>query len=672
MDFARNVISLPDEVVIALSRFLANPKICKKQTPGKLYPKDNDDSDEPRSIHTQSSMQSNTHNFQKRASYGCSTNGQASRQQQPSRNQGKLAPSCSKNKERSNYHSPQCPIDSSFHQEEPSVYPCQDQTLRQQLMQLKHSLLPQAPVNRVQQCPQRSARSQSVPRPNANETCNKFERFDCQRGLPAGQDITGPTRGCCAGPNACEGDVPTRNGCNYVPDRNSRSNASSNWHNSSQDGSYYDEWQRRQMVRQGHPQDQQQQQQLQQQQQHQRQSQTRQQPPNECTMSSWEDDEISGFEPYLNSTMIGEEKNNRNSTKVGQQNPIPRQYSSCNNKTCGSNNQSRMYNTSNEIPRRQQQCETPQMSRQAVQCDFQPMETRRKSQLYESSINETSYFDLPEGLSQPNTNKSQCRNSQAMYQDPTPMNLRKQCQMSQRSRSLSPLNCSKCKGQGCGNNRHLNMDDTGGYPEDSDSSRSPTYMNISRAMLARSSLNETSSEKPNSCWAERSSRRQTKSPEDYLAERTQAEFMDALVKDRSCPGVIQSTLNGNEDFNQFAFDIAFAGPVPSKPFPVDPITMLEAIKLRIDYEREEIRRNHRPMTTEDIESHFLNKIKSEVNEGVAAFLKAESQYQANGQPDTFEAQINGLNTNMFDDSIKLNVYSATTQPGPEVLDLSYR
>ncbi|KAH8266229.1 hypothetical protein KR038_011807, partial [Drosophila bunnanda] len=172
--------------------------------------------------------------------------------------------------------------------------------------------------------------------------------------------------------------------------------------------------------------------------------------------------------------------------------------------------------------------------------------------------------------------------------------------------------------------------------------------------------------------------------EDYLAERTQAEFMEALVKDRSCPGAIQATLNGNENFNEFAFDIAFTGPIPAKPFPVDPITMLEAIKLRIDYEREEIRRNHRPVTTEDIESHFANKNNTEVNESVAAFLKAESQYLSNRPPvskvyiyifkglynicflpfqDTFEAQINGFDTNMFEESIKLNVYTATTQPG---------
>lgn len=124
--------------------------------------------------------------------------------------------------------------------------------------------------------------------------------------------------------------------------------------------------------------------------------------------------------------------------------------------------------------------------------------------------------------------------------------------------------------------------------------------------------------------------------EELLADRTQAEFVDALVKDRSCPGVIQASLNGTDNFNEFAFDIAFAGSIPAKPIPVDPISMLEAIKLRIDYERGEIRKrvrdqpkdkHHRPLSTEDIESYFKESYQSEVNEGVAAYLKAESEYR---------------------------------------------
>ncbi|ALC42890.1 maker632 [Drosophila busckii] len=77
-------------------------------------------------------------------------------------------------------------------------------------------------------------------------------------------------------------------------------------------------------------------------------------------------------------------------------------------------------------------------------------------------------------------------------------------------------------------------------------------------------------------------------PEDRFIQRTRALFFDQLVQDHYCPGVIQATLNGDDDFNEYAFQIAFAGVVPDKPEPIDPMTMLEAIKQRIDHERNKI------------------------------------------------------------------------------------
>ncbi|KAH8234993.1 hypothetical protein KR032_007445 [Drosophila birchii] len=256
------------------------------------------------------------------------------------------------------------------------------------------------------------------------------------------------------------------------------------------------------------------------------------------------------------------------------------------------------------------------MQSRHTQCGSQTMPGRKPPQQYETLINETSYMDLPNDL-RSNIDKNRCRNTQTQGKS-----------NSQRSRSLSPFNCSKYKSFG-GNNTNMDMDDSDFYPEDTNCGQCST---VSRAMLQRSCLNETSLDKTNKCWAGRSTRTYTKTPEDYLAERTHTEFMEALVKDRGCPGFIQSTLNGNENFNEFAFDIAFPGPIPAKPFPVDPITLVEAIKLRIDYEREEIRRNYRPIATENIDTHFFDKNKTEVNEAVSAFLKAESQYKVNKEP----------------------------------------
>ncbi|XP_020809555.1 uncharacterized protein LOC110185178 [Drosophila serrata] len=667
MDYVRNAVSLPDEVLVALSHFLnsnindSDSEICKETLLRKRY----NDSDEPRSIDSykprsrsrsidpQFPMQRDAN--QEEVGCKCSTNGSANRHNPPSAAQGKLSPSCSKDKDVSGCNPSKCSNDPPFHEEKPPVYSYQDQELRQQL---KRSYQQQAQRNRSQH---RCSRSRSVPKPNDRH--NASERYDFQvpRSLNAGQETTNQQRGCCSDHNQYEGDVPTRNTSNYVPDRRSRSNATDNWNNSSQVGTNYGEWQRRQMQ-------QQQQQSRQQQQQHhqQRQCSYRQQQSNDYDMTALDDNEISGFEPDLNSTMIDEEKRYQKSRKQRPQPPMRKRYASCNN-TCSSQS----YETP-QIPRRAAQCDSSQIERQQLQRQCSPM-YRKKPQKYETIINETSYLDLPEVPCRPNINKRQCPNSQAKCHENSSIN--PPCQVSQRSRSLSPLKYkSRCTTR-CANNTNMDMEENDFYPEDTNCCRSPPYTNVSGAMLARSSMNETRLDKTNqnSDWEGRSGKMYSnKTPEDYLAERTQAEFMDALVKDRTSPGAIQATLNGNENFNEFAFDIAFPGSIPAKPFPVDPITMLEAIKLRIDYERERIRRIHRPITTEDIESHFSEKNKTEVNESVAAFLKAESEYQETMPPETFEAEINGIDTNMFDDNIKLNVYTATTQPGQEVLDLSYR
>lgn len=157
-------------------------------------------------------------------------------------------------------------------------------------------------------------------------------------------------------------------------------------------------------------------------------------------------------------------------------------------------------------------------------------------------------------------------------------------------------------------------------------------------------------------------------------QRANTLFMEMLVLDRSYPGVIQDTLDGKADFNDLSFQIAYSGKIPDKPFPVEPISLLEAIQMRIDYERDDIVRNLRirleeepecrndkdkdkekprgmyyanedkmtksygnrfhggcnkcgyQATHEDIEKHFAMKHKSEVNDAVRAFLLAQNEY----------------------------------------------
>nr|XP_043066688.1 uncharacterized protein LOC108128402 [Drosophila bipectinata] len=210
-------------------------------------------------------------------------------------------------------------------------------------------------------------------------------------------------------------------------------------------------------------------------------------------------------------------------------------------------------------------------------------------------------------------------------------------------------------------------------------------MEMSQALSGKTCLSQTEIDRAIQT-ASQSKRFHGKSPEERLAERTQDDFVQYLVKDSFCPGTIQESLNGQGNFNEHAFEISFAGEIPTKPYPVDPISMLEAIKMRIDIEREEIQkakqkeweRKHGPrektkdgkpkqvgpLHLNDIDDYFETRNHSEVNDGVAAFLRAEAEFKGmnKGTDSGFQAEVNTLETNLFDDKIKVNLYNATTHP----------
>ncbi|XP_033252608.1 uncharacterized protein LOC117191994 isoform X2 [Drosophila miranda] len=205
----------------------------------------------------------------------------------------------------------------------------------------------------------------------------------------------------------------------------------------------------------------------------------------------------------------------------------------------------------------------------------------------------------------------------------------------------------------------------------------------------------------------------TKTAEEALASRTRAVFFRAMVKENCCNDVIEQTLNGSENFNEYAFQIAFAGLIPEKLGCVDPITMLEAIKLRIDYEWKEIRNNYEKkenltktetyardrsrdrykdhskdrskdrckdindgsssqetqqqvIPNEDIKDHFMPKNQYEVNQGICSYLKAENEYRGlhSDSIADFNVNVNAFESNFFNNNICMNVYSATTDPKP--------
>lgn len=210
--------------------------------------------------------------------------------------------------------------------------------------------------------------------------------------------------------------------------------------------------------------------------------------------------------------------------------------------------------------------------------------------------------------------------------------------------------------------------------------------------------------------------------EDLHVLYTQTVFFNTMVLDNNCPGIIQQSLNGRENFNEYAFKIAFGNNIPNEPRPIDPMTMLEAIKNRIDYEREEIhkkcpisqdesegssrrhknrdsrhdsnrdrstmsierdkdfyyyknkdakkRRRAQTDTTaqelmrEDIDRHFSTKNKSDVNDSISAFLKAENDYSNSPghSSKNFSANVNSHESNFLGLPIKMKIYNATTWP----------
>ncbi|KPU78607.1 uncharacterized protein Dana_GF10548 [Drosophila ananassae] len=376
-----------------------------------------------------------------------------------------------------------------------------------------------------------------------------------------------------------------------------------------------------------------------------------QQPSNQNWRSS---NDAMKFEPDINSTMVGRnERCHREEEPQGMSNSY-----------CMSQN-----TRSNSRQSRRQQCESPEMPRR---CQYGSPEMVRKTGRKCDTINETSYMMPPEALRNPRSRR-QPFSDQSYGQDNY---------YPEMSKPQAQSCCRSNKSSACGK---VSPNNTSARSPNSSTRPHKTYMEMSQALSGRTCLSQTEIEKAIQT-ASHSTRFHGKSPEDRLAERTKTDFLQYLVKDSFCPGTIQESLNGQGNFNEHAFEISFAGSVPSKPYPVDPITMLEAIKMRIDIERDEVRkakqkeweRQHGtrektkdgkpkhagPIQLDDIDAYFEAQNHSEVNDGVAAFLKAETEFhELNRVTDSgFQAEVNTLETNFFDDKIKVNLYNATTQP----------
>lgn len=79
--------------------------------------------------------------------------------------------------------------------------------------------------------------------------------------------------------------------------------------------------------------------------------------------------------------------------------------------------------------------------------------------------------------------------------------------------------------------------------------------------------------------------------------------IENLVNDTFCPGLIQETIDGRENFNNRSFHISLSKDTEEnsicKESPtVDPMTLLEAFSLRIEKERQQISKDLEESLTE--------------------------------------------------------------------------
>lgn len=78
---------------------------------------------------------------------------------------------------------------------------------------------------------------------------------------------------------------------------------------------------------------------------------------------------------------------------------------------------------------------------------------------------------------------------------------------------------------------------------------------------------------------------------EVSVSETHKKQVEYLVRDTYCPGLIQDTMDGAENFNNFAFKLAL-GYYPSDkpraqvPPTEEPFSYLQAFSMRIDLERE--------------------------------------------------------------------------------------
>uniref|UniRef100_A0A1A9V4I5 Uncharacterized protein n=1 Tax=Glossina austeni TaxID=7395 RepID=A0A1A9V4I5_GLOAU len=151
-----------------------------------------------------------------------------------------------------------------------------------------------------------------------------------------------------------------------------------------------------------------------------------------------------------------------------------------------------------------------------------------------------------------------------------------------------------------------------------------------------------------------------------------------LVMDNYCPGAIQEAIDGKEDFNAVAFELARV------PCTIDekactnapaeePLSIIEAFAMRIDIEREGMKKGlKKDASEEEIKSSLRKYFESEhnptdLNTSINSLLMAEALTDVAvakaSKTVTFEADVQKWASSVPDNpNIKLVSYTATTKP----------
>ncbi|KAM7356598.1 uncharacterized protein ACRADG_002273 isoform 6-T6 [Cochliomyia hominivorax] len=152
--------------------------------------------------------------------------------------------------------------------------------------------------------------------------------------------------------------------------------------------------------------------------------------------------------------------------------------------------------------------------------------------------------------------------------------------------------------------------------------------------------------------------------------------IENLVKDAYCPGIIQDTIDGRENFNDFSFNITLNQDTRDvnlceRPPLDDPMTLLEAFSMRIEKERLALIKDlHEEATKEQIEDsiqeYFAKQNPSDLNRSIKSFLLAEHlqdhEQVVESKGTSLEAEVQKLITTFPDNAkVKLTCYTGHTK-----------